>query len=594
MLAANAVTLQVQVEHAAVEHYHLFISYRRGACGDRNIGDLVSNIHFQLMLKAKGLDVFVDKSGIPVGDKWRGKFMTELKGARVAILLITRNTLRRYEKPKVDIVSMFSNLFSSGVQALTDPLVSLSGGGSHLSQSAADSPSAADGVDNVLLEWMIALAMDKTVIPVFVGDSDASTGIVGDLLQQGMLQNLVEPPTRVFDATRAFASAFLASQCDPPVLLPECCASLSSLIKHGILELNGVIVKSVTWDIVPEVIASHIIQSPLLRGMLDELTPKKKILSSEHPLSSAGTPVGEVAKALLPSFNSAQDTGFVQTLYESCFVRTQLWPHATHHKAPRRRTSVGFSLFIAEPAELRGTSVDLLPPQRANSSFFVYLTRGEDPDCRQFVQTWNGVRCTLQLPYIDISCPHISRHHATLLYNRERFELNGIGLCDGHFNDFEDHQQNTALVDCPCNLPNPQGKICSDQGTFVLAFPPAGNDSERRVLMRKPVHTAADTFKIASDGGFVMLDGPGASFMYLMLSNVVIGISDPVAPPPSDHFPPSPPPSPTPCYPSSPSMPRRLPSMLSTTLHSQESLGKGTVNEMELGGWEKMTSCWND
>jgi hypothetical protein len=349
-----------------------------------------------------------------------------------------------------------------------------------------------------------------------------------------------------------------------------------------------------------------------------------------------------LTKSLLSSFNSAQDTGSVETLYESCFIRTQLWPHVTQHKAPRRRTSVGFSLFIAEPAELRGTSVDLLPPGGANSSFFVYVTRGEDSNCRQFVQTWNGVRCTLQLPYIDISCPHISRHHATLLYKRDAFELNGIGLADGHF-DFqtthhEDPEQKTARVDCPCNLPNPQGKICSDQGTFVLAFPPAGKDSERRVLMRKPVHTAADTFKIASDGGFVMLDGLGASFMYFMLGNVVIGISDPVVPPPDfikkahwsagspppriaqvGKFPP-PPPSPTPpsdfgdlgsplpcpTAPSDfgPTSPapytpndggrRSFPSMLSTMLHSRESLGKGTVNEMEQGGWEKMASCWND
>ena len=130
MSASKAFPSPVQIEQDA-ENYHVFISYRHGACGDRNINQLVLDLQLQLMLKATGLRVFVDKSGIPVGDKWRGKFMTELKQAQVLLLLITRNTMRRYERPsppKTDIVSVFSGMLASGVHALTHPLVSLAGG----------------------------------------------------------------------------------------------------------------------------------------------------------------------------------------------------------------------------------------------------------------------------------------------------------------------------------------------------------------------------------------------------------------------------------------------------------------------------------
>ena len=119
---------QVQIERD--EHYDVFISYRRGACGNRNINDLVSAIQLELMLKAKGLTVFVDKSGIAAGDTWRDKFMTELRLAQVVILIVSRNTMCRYERPKTDLVSVFSGMLVSGVQALAEPLVSLAGGSS--------------------------------------------------------------------------------------------------------------------------------------------------------------------------------------------------------------------------------------------------------------------------------------------------------------------------------------------------------------------------------------------------------------------------------------------------------------------------------
>jgi len=529
-----APSLHVQTEHNAVEHYHVFISYRRGTCGDRNINDLVSAIQLQLMLKARGLDVFVDKSGIAVGDKWRYKFMSELKQAQVVIMVITRNTLRRYERPpppKTDIVSMLSGMLSSGVQALAEPLVSLAGGG-------GDRPHASpsDGVDNVLLEWMIALSLNKIIIPVFIGDSDPITRNVGGLLGQGVLQNLAEPPAGVIDATRTYASAFLASQFEPPVLLPQCCSSLSSMIQDGILELNGVEVKSVAWEIVADVVASKVLESPLLRDMLDQLTPKKQtpgLQPHRDDSLSSGSPDVRTSKALVAEFNAS----FNETLYENCFLRSQLWPHVTAGTGPRKRSSVGFSLFIAEPAELRGTCVDLLPPDGTNSSFYVYLTRGEDSNCNVFVKTWTGNRCTLQLPYIDISYPYISRHHATLLYNRSAFERNGIGLADGHFKFPEQGRQvaqpTSAAVECPCSSPNPHGKTCSDNGTFVLSYscPPAGK--ERPLIMRKRIPTAAKVFEESGDGGFAALDGAGASFMYFMLSNVVIGVSDPSAPSPA-------------------------------------------------------------
>ena len=248
----------------------------------------------------------------------------------------------------------------TGVQALTEPLVSLAGGGSH---SAASPPraSSTDGVDNVLLEWMIAMSLQKQkiIIPVFIGDSDPVTGIVGGLMDQGILRNILEPPALVLDATRAYASAFLASQCEPPVLLAECCASLSSLIgdECGIRSLNGVVVKSVAWDIVAEIIASHVLQSPLLRELLAALTPKKATPgpSLDDSFSSTGSPV---ARVLSHAFNSADRTeDCAESLYASCFLRTQLWPHAAPQgKSFRRRDSTGFSLFIAEPAELRGAS----------------------------------------------------------------------------------------------------------------------------------------------------------------------------------------------------------------------------------------------
>jgi hypothetical protein len=608
------------VEHYDVDHYDVFISYRRGACGGRNIDDLAEKIQLQLMLKAKGLTVFVDKSGIPVGDTWRVKFMTDLKLARVVILVITHNTMRRYEPPKTDIVSMISNMFTSGVQALTEPVVSLLvPGAASGSQLAPSPPSSADSVDNVLLEWMLAMSLkkEKIVIPVFIGDSDPATGNVGDLLCQGVLQNLAEPPAHVIDATRAYAAAFLASECDPPVLLADCCSSLLSLINDGIGALNGALVKSVAWEIVPEIAVSQVLQSPLLRDLLESLTPKKA--DSSHRLhrfpsssSSDGSPHSSVVKDLLPSFvESSSRTA--ETLYESCFLRTQLWPHVTLKKTPRRRKTIGFSLFIAEPVDLQGVSVDLFPPPTA-ASFYVYITRGENPECREFVQTWKNDACTLQLPYIHRSLGLISRHHATLRYCGDLFEENGIGLADGHYNPCSGSVSSghTALqLRCPCHLPNPHGKTCSEKGTFVLSYPPAGQDKERRVIMTKRVLTATVAHEeYGRTGGFVTLDGsrsPG--FMYFMLSNVVIGISDPVTKIEQDaaNLEPkilhmeslsSPPPSPIESLssppPSPPSAPPQKPRVLALNATLEHSLNDGTVNGMEKGGWEKMSSCWND
>jgi len=623
MSASKAVPSPVQIEQDA-ENYHVFISYRHGACGNRNINQLVLDIQLQLMLKAKGLHVFVDKSGIPVGDKWRGKFMAALKQAQVLMLLITRNTMSRYERPsppKTDIVSVFSGMLASGVQALTQPLVSLAGG---VSDPAPLSPSAGDGVDNVLLEWMLALALHKIVVPIFIGDSDHVTGNVGGLLEQGVLQNVWEPPAHVFDSTRAYASAFLASEFDPPVLLPECCSSLTCMIHNGILALNGVTVKSVAWEVVPDVIVSNVLQSPLLRGILEQLPPPRKIpgMTRNQFSYSDDSSVVSVVKSLLPALNSAADQGSAETLYESCFLQSQRWPHATHGKTPRRRGSIGFSLFIAEPEELRGTSVDLLPPGQCDSSFWVYITRSDNPECREFEQTWSGNCCTLQLPYVDSKCwPYISRHHATLRYTRNAWERSGIGLADGHFNfcpqEVPPSLSRVSSGDCPCQLLNPDGKTCSVNGTFVLSCPPAGKES--RVIMRKRIFTAAEVFEINRDGGFVALDssllpGGGTSFMYFMLGHVVIGISDSVTTCPQLQPLEIYQASPAPKFAESMSPPAFNTKKLTNqgkilrieSLPSEESLaglqcalssislGDGTVNGMEQEGWEKMISCWSN
>lgn len=629
-LQSPAQSLQVQTERN--EHHDVFISYRRGICGNRKIDDLVSAIHLELILKAKGITVFVDKSGISVGDSWRDKFMTELKFAQVVILVITRNTLIRYEHPKPPgLASMLSSMLASGVQALTEPIVSLSRGGSHSSGGSQSdtSPrraSSTDSVDNVLLEWMIAMSLQKQkiIIPVFIGDSDPVTGNVGNLMDQGILNDLLEPPDHVLDATRAYASAFLASQCEPPVLLAECCASLSSLIgKCGIGSLNGVVVKSVAWDIVAEIIASHVLQSPLLRELLAGLTPKKTTpgCSSDDASSSTGTPI---ARDLSQAFNLAERSeDSAESLYELCFLRTQLWPHAALQGKPfRRRNSAGFSLFIAEPAELRGISVDLFPPFPFQT-FYVFFTRAQNPNCSEFVQTWKNDCCTLQLPCIHQSIATISCHHATLRFCGEPFECNGIGLADGHFDISNPMNLNLTppaaappppptairtfsspimleyLLDpesCPCGLPNPHRKTSSYQGTFVLSFPHVGKD---KVLLRKRVPTAADAFRLDnSEGGFASLDANGASFRYFMLSNVVIGISDPVAPPPPRDA--------TLCAehgqsvlgPTSPLNNRSLlklcsePHLFNNKLRS--SLRGGTVSDMEQGDWQKMLSCWSD
>jgi hypothetical protein len=257
----------------------------------------------------------------------------------------------------------------------------------------------------------------------------------------------------------------------------------------------------------------------------------------DDSFSSAGsTPI---AKDLSQSFNAAEQTDLsAESLYELCYLRTQLWPHAASHgKAFRRRDSTGFSLFIAEPVELRGTSVDLFPPFPFQT-FYVFLTRGENPKCSEFVQTWKDDRCTLQLPYIHKSIATISCHHATLRYCGEQYERNGLGLADGHFDVANSNHPHSAglketpgFQSCPCGLPNPHGKTSSYSGTFALSFPHAGKD---KVLLSKRVPTAADAYKLDNlEGGFASLDGNGpVSFMYFMLSNVVIGISDPVAPPP--------------------------------------------------------------
>jgi hypothetical protein len=312
----------IQVQTERDEHNEVFISYRRGACGNRNINDLVSAIQLQLMLKAKGLTVFVDKSGIAAGNAWRDKFATELRFARVVILVISRNTMCRYERPKTDLVSMFSGMLVSGVQALAEPLVSLAGGSSS-SSTPIPRASSTDGVDNLLLEWMIAMSLQKQkiVFPVFIGDSDAATGVVGDLLELQFLQNVAEPPARVFNATRAYASAYLASQCDPPVLLAECCASLSSLIFDGVQEKNAVVVKSVAWEIVPEIVVSQVFQSPQMREVLAALASKKGAasLASDDSLRSPGSPF--TPKQLLRSLNSPleQPDDPAESLYKNCF-----------------------------------------------------------------------------------------------------------------------------------------------------------------------------------------------------------------------------------------------------------------------------------
>jgi hypothetical protein len=632
MSASKTADLRVQTERDAIEHYDVFISYRRGTCGGRNIDDLAEKIQLQLMLK--GLRVFVDKSGIPVGDTWRVKFMTDLKLARVIILVVTHNTMRRYERPKTDIVSILSGMITSGVQALAEPVVSfLAPGAGGESQRAPSSSSSTDSVDNVLLEWMLAMSLkkEKIIIPLFIGDSDPATGNVGGLLEQGVLQNLSEPPAHVIDATRAYASAFLASECDPPVLLADCCASLSSLIKDGIGALNGVPVKSVAWEIVPAFAVSQVLQSPLLRDLLDALTPKKATASPllDRFLSSEGSPQSPAVKNLLSAFESSPRTA--ETLYESCFLRTQFWPHVTQQKFSRRRNTIGFSLFIAEPVDLRGASVDLFPPSSAES-FYVYITRGENPECREFVQTWKDDSCTLQLPYIHRTFATLSRHHATLHYCGDLFKKNGIGLADGHFNPrsaFVPSDQSELGIVCPCGLPNPHGKTCSEDGTSVLSYPPAGQDKERRVIMTKRVLTATDAHKKnLHSGGFVTLDGSSASFMYFVLSNVVLGISNPMttieqgaarmlhrgdslptSPPtlsscpqvsasdssvlPPKYEGPTSPPNTRNLSSSSPNVSRSHdPDALNATL--EHSLNDGTVNGMEQGGWEKISTCWKD
>ncbi len=57
----------------------------------------------------------------------------------------------------------------------------------------------------------VAPKAKKIIVPIFIGDSDDATGVVGDLLEQQILQNVAEPPARAFEATRAYASAYLAS-----------------------------------------------------------------------------------------------------------------------------------------------------------------------------------------------------------------------------------------------------------------------------------------------------------------------------------------------------------------------------------------------
>jgi hypothetical protein len=104
-------------------------------------------------------------------------------------------------------------------------------------------------------------------------------------------------------------------------------------------------------------------------------------------------------------------------------------------------------------------------------------------------------------------------------------------------------------------------------------------------------------------------------FMYFMLSNVVIGVSDPVAQlPPLTFFPTDDdeaPDTPTifvtrvtddddddelgvpgPLEYSNSGSDFVSPDKLSDVLSS--SLFGGSVNDMELGGWAKMSSCWSD
>jgi hypothetical protein len=511
----------VQIEP---DHHHVFISYRRGDCGHRNIDELVLNIKSKLEQRARGLSVFVDQSDIAVGDNWRNKFMTELKQAHVVILIISRNTLRRYERPPPP--SLFYRFLK------------------HIGVASESASTSAARVceDNVLLEWMIALALRKKIFPVFIGDSHPDTGIVGGLLEQGVLGNLLEPPAAAFDATRFCATAFLDSEFEPRVLLPDSCKSLSCIIKDGILALNGESVSGMAWKVVPEFIALKALQWSVLRDMVDQLkTPQKLPYASVTPPSGTRpVPVGrsprvngkKICFETTSESPRTQDKTMRDNLFKQCFQRTQLWPHVTQGKTPRRPDSVGFSLFIAEPAELRGTSVDLFPPSQCDSSFVVYITRGDNPDCKDFVQTWKDNRCTLQLPYIDIKCgPHISRHHATLYYNRNQWEPNGIGLADGHFDFQKLSCQLGQPQECPCGFPNPDGKSFSVNGTFVLSFP---RDDESGVVMRKSILTAPEAYKLGVEGqsefigGFASLDGFADSFMYFMISSAVIGISDPV------------------------------------------------------------------
>jgi hypothetical protein len=269
----------------------------------------------------------------------------------------------------------------------------------------------------------------------------------------------------------------------------------------------------------------------------------------------------------------------------------------------------------------------LFPPP-GHQTFFVFITRGKNPNCSEFVAAWNGNYCTLQLPHVHESLATISCHHATLRFCAEPFERHGLGLADGHFVPSE--FQSECSTACPCSLPNPHGKTKSLAGTFALSFPCAGSPKERRVLMKKRVLTAADAIDInPEEGGFAALDGFGATFMYFMLSNVVIGVSDPVAQPPhgasnvvigvpprcttpvaqlplsdddddevgavAHRFLPAPPnlgPTSPPMARPFITLTRSYPDMFSNVLGN--SLFGGFVNDMERGGWEKMSSCWSD
>ena len=50
---------------------------------------------------------------------------------------------------------------------------------------------------------------------------------------------------------------------------------MSSLITDGVQGKNAVVVKSVAWEIVPEIVVSHVLHSPQMREVLAALSPKK-------------------------------------------------------------------------------------------------------------------------------------------------------------------------------------------------------------------------------------------------------------------------------------------------------------------------------